>query len=56
MPGARGSRRGGGPARNNAVGDALSLAVLLVGCVLTGRWLVGDLRAHPANSPDPLAR
>ena len=42
-----------GLARNNAVGDALPLAVLLVGCVLTGRWLVGDLRAHPANFPDP---
>ena len=42
-----------GLVRNNAVGDALPLAVLLVGCVLTGRWLVGDLRAHPANFPDP---
>jgi hypothetical protein len=42
-----------GLARNHSVGDALPLAVLLVGCVLAGRWLVSDLRAHPANFPDP---
>jgi hypothetical protein len=39
--------------RIDDVADALPLSVLLVGCVITGRWLLADLRAHPANFPDP---
>ena len=34
---------------------ALLLALLLVAALLAGRWLLRDLRAHPANFPEPTA-
>jgi hypothetical protein len=42
-----------GLARNHDWGEALLLGVLVVACLFAARWLMGDLRAHPANFPDP---
>jgi len=40
-------------ARNHAPADAATLGVLLVVCALLGRFLLRDLRRHPANFPEP---
>jgi Transposase DDE domain len=39
-------------ARNHAANDAAVLLALLVPVGLSGRWLLRDLRVHPANFPD----
>jgi hypothetical protein len=39
--------------RNHEPADALALGVLLVLCAIAGRLLLVDLRAHPANFPQP---
>jgi hypothetical protein len=40
-------------ARNHAPAEAGALGVLLVISVVEGRFLLADLRRHPANFPDP---
>jgi hypothetical protein len=40
-------------ARNHALADAATLGALLVICALLGRFLLRDLRRHPANFPEP---
>jgi len=40
-------------ARNHAPGEAAVLAVLLVAAAAEGRFLLADLRTHPANFPEP---
>jgi hypothetical protein len=42
-----------GAARNYAPPEAALLAALAVAGVALGRWLLRDLRATPANFPDP---
>jgi hypothetical protein len=42
-----------GAARNHEPAEAGLLAALLGLVLLTGRWLLRDLRAHPANFPAP---
>ena len=44
-----------GVARNHAPADAGALALAAVAALFTGRWLLRDLRAHPANFPMPSA-
>ena len=39
-------------ARNHAPAEVGMLGVLLVVCVVEGRFLLADLRRHPANFPD----
>jgi hypothetical protein len=39
-------------ARNHAPAEVGVLGVLLVVCAREDRFLVGDLRAHPANFPE----
>lgn len=39
--------------RNHAVTEVAVLVGLLAGAALVGRWLLGDLRRHPANFPVP---
>jgi hypothetical protein len=41
--------------RHHAPAEAALLASLLAACLLAGRWLLRDLRAHPANFPEPAA-
>ena len=40
-------------ARNHGLPDVAILGALLVLALATGRWLLRDLRAHPANFPAP---
>jgi hypothetical protein len=40
-------------ARHHRPADAAALCALLALCVLVARFLFRDLRAHPANFPDP---
>lgn len=40
-------------ARNHAPAEVGALGVLLVVCAVEGRFLLADLRKHPANFPDP---
>ena len=40
-------------ARHHQPAEALGLCALLAGTAATGRWLLRDLRAHPANFPTP---
>ena len=42
-----------GLVRNHEPADALALGVLLLLCAIAGRLLAADLRAHPANFPEP---
>jgi hypothetical protein len=42
-----------GAARNHAPPEAALLAALVGVMLLVGRWLVRDLRSHPANFPEP---
>ena len=42
-----------GLVRNHEPADALALGVLLLLCAIAGRLLAVDLRAHPANFPEP---
>ncbi len=42
-------------ARHHARAEAVLLLGLLIAIALTGRWLLRDLRVHPANFPDPSA-
>ena len=42
-------------ARNHRPAEAAALAGLLAPCALAARLLLKDLRAHPANFPDPAA-
>jgi hypothetical protein len=44
-----------GGARNHAPPEAAALLGLLVVALVAGRWLLRDLRAHPANFPAPTA-
>ena len=39
--------------RHHASSDVLVLGALLVVTAVTARWLARDLRAHPANFPEP---
>ena len=41
-----------GLARHHRPAEAAALCALLGLCLLAGRFLLGDLRAHPANFPD----
>jgi hypothetical protein len=41
-------------ARNHTAVEALLLAGLLVPVALAARWLLRDLRLHPANAPTPM--
>ena len=41
--------------RHHAFDEAAVLAGVLAAAALVGRWLVQDLRAHPANFPAPAA-
>jgi hypothetical protein len=38
---------------NHAPAEAGALGALLVVCAVEGRFLLGDLRAHPASFPEP---
>jgi hypothetical protein len=38
--------------RNNALAEVGALGALLVACVIEGRFLLTDLRRHPANFPE----
>ena len=40
-------------ARNHGPAEVASLGVLLVVCVVAVRFLLADLRRHPANFPEP---
>jgi hypothetical protein len=40
-------------ARNHGPADSATLGSLLVICALLGRFLLRDLRRHPANFPEP---
>jgi hypothetical protein len=42
-------------ARHHAMAEAALLLGLLTAATLAGRWLLHDLRAHPANFPTPTA-
>jgi hypothetical protein len=42
-------------ARNHQPAEAASLCALFALCLLAGRFLLRDLRAHPANFPDTAA-
>jgi hypothetical protein len=42
-------------ARHHSIEEAALLLCLLVAFVLALRWLLRDLRAHPANFPEPSA-
>ena len=42
-------------ARHHSPEEAAFLAAILVGIALAGRWLMRDLRAHPAGFPAPTA-
>ena len=44
-----------GGVRNHAPGEAAALLALLIVALVVGRWLARDLRAHPANFPEPAA-
>ena len=44
-----------GGVRNHAPAEAAALLALLVVALVVGRWLARDLRAHPANFPEPAA-
>ena len=39
--------------RHHAPSEATLIAGLLIAAALAGRWLLRDLRAHPANFPTP---
>jgi hypothetical protein len=39
-------------ARNHTPSEIAALGGLLALCIVAGRWLMRDLRAHPANFPD----
>ncbi len=41
--------------RHHDPSEAALIAGLLVVCAIAGRWLLRDLRAHPANFPAPTA-
>jgi hypothetical protein len=40
-------------ARNHGLADSAALVSLLVICAVLGRFLLRDLRRHPANFPEP---
>ena len=42
-----------GAVRNHATGELAALLALLVATAVTGRWLLRDFIAHPANFPSP---
>jgi hypothetical protein len=42
-----------GVARNHAPSELAVLGATLVACVLAGRWLLRDFRAHPSGFPEP---
>jgi hypothetical protein len=42
-----------GLVRNHATGELAALLALLLAAVATGRWLLTDFIAHPANFPSP---
>ena len=44
-----------GGVRNHAPAEAITLLALLIVTLVVGRWLARDLRAHPANFPEPAA-
>lgn len=44
-----------GGARNHAAGEAAVLLTLVCVALISGWWLARDLRAHPANFPEPTA-